>query len=116
MKTILLTCPFTGVEFEAMQDENGNLHVINPLTGNIFYVLTANSCNDFIIDKRLFTHVETVTISETSDILGVSRQRVGAIAANKTIPPHTVKGQTVFLLSDVLEYKKNKKPGAPRKA
>ena len=116
MKTILLTCPFTGVEFEAMQDENGNLHVINPLTENIFYVLTANSCNDLILDKRLFTHVETATISETADILGVSRQRISAIVSNETIPVHTVNGQTVFLLSDVLEYKENRKPGAPRKA
>ena len=33
MKKITLTCPFTGVEFDALENADGSLIVQHPLTG-----------------------------------------------------------------------------------
>lgn len=115
MIKVTLTCPFTGCEFEAEQPDFNTLLFTHPLTNESFE-LNISPMDSLTIPAELFDHIETVSLSEAAKILNVSRQRVSAIASKNVIPSKIVNNQTVFLLSDVIEYKRNRKPGAPRKA
>lgn len=114
MNKVMLTCPFTGCEFEANIDAFNNICMLHPLTGKLLYFHCTS--NGYVIPQEYFEHLKTVSLSEAAKILNVSRQRVSAIASKNVIPSKTVNKQTVFLLNDVLNYKHNRKPGAPRKA
>lgn len=115
MQEVMLTCPFTGVTFKALTDVTGNLYFNNPLTGEACRINYNISIKKYNMPKEYLKHVPTVTLTETAEILEVSRQRVSTIAQTGVIEPKTINGQTVFLLDEVLEYKENRKVGAPRK-
>ena len=115
MKEITLTCPFTGVEIIATADVLGNVYFTHPLTGEQLKMNYNSSVKRYNIPKEWFKHVETVTIGEAAEILEVSRQRASAIAATNVIKPVLVNGQQCFIKSDVLKYKQERKPGAPKK-
>ena len=113
MKELILTCPFTGVEFNATESTDGDLFVMHPLTGEQIKISFNNSIKRYNIPSKAFRHIATVTPAELIEILDVSRQRVSQIVQNETIPVHHVNDSPVFLLSDVLEYKRTRKAGAP---
>lgn len=115
MKKVILTCPFTGVDFEALENADGSLVVKHPITGAMNRVNWNPSIERYNIGRQLFKHLDTVSLSEAMEILDVSRQRVSQIAHNGVIPAHEVNGSLVFLRSDVLHYKETRKVGAPRK-
>ena len=113
MKKIILTCPFTGVEFDALEYADGSILITHPLTGEQVKVNWNPTINRFNVPKNLFKHYGTVSMSEAAEMLGVSRQRITAIARDGVIPPKMVNGSIVFLVSDVLDYKDTRKVGAP---
>lgn len=115
MREKRLTCPFTGCEFTAMVDCEGNMYAIHPITGDMNKINYNRSIKKYNVQTQLFKHIETVTLTEAAELLEVSRQRISTIAKDGTIPPKTVNGQTVFILSDVLKYRDERKVGAPRK-
>lgn len=115
MKKIILTCPFTGVEFEALEYADRSLLITHPLTGEQVKINWNASVKRFNVPANLFKHIETLTQTETAKVLGVSRQRVSAIAQTGVIQPHEVNGAIMFLKSDVLKYAETRKPGAPCK-
>lgn len=113
MKQVMLTCPFTGVEFSALEYADGSLLITHPLTGEQVKINWNGTVSRFNVPKNLFKHYGTVTMSEAAEMLGVSRQRITAIAKNGTIPPKLMNGSIIFLVSDVLDYKGTRKVGAP---
>lgn len=115
MRETILTCPFTGCQFNALIDADDNLYVKHPLTGEVNRVNYNCSIKKYNVSKDLFKHIETVTLGQAAEILDITRQRMSAIAENNTIPAKNVNGQTVFVLSDVLQYKETRKTGRPRK-
>lgn len=115
MKEIILTCPFTGVEFKAIEYLDGKIVCRHAITGEEIHMNWNSSINRYNIVKGAFKHINTVTMSEAAEILGVSRQRISKIAAEQTIMPHTIAGNTVFILDDILGYKEKRKVGAPCK-
>lgn len=115
MKKITLTCPFTGVEFDCLEDADGNVIARHALTGEEICMNYNYSIKRYNVKREHFAHVETVTFSQASEILDVSRQRISRIAATGVIQPHTVNGVQVFTMADVLNYKHTRKVGAPVK-
>lgn len=113
MQKLNLTCPFTGVEFTALKSADGDLLVIHPLTGEQIKIDYDGSTNRYSMPAETFAHIQTATPYDLIDMLQVTRQRVTQIVQNEVIPVHHVNNLPVFLLSDVLEYKKNRKVGAP---
>ena len=67
------------------------------------------------IPESLFTRIETVAPNDAADILNVSRQRISQLVNDDVIPSHMVNGQPVFIMSDLLNYKENRKAGRPKK-
>lgn len=113
MREITLTCPFTGVEFKALEYADGKIIIHHAITGEEIHMNWNYSCKRYNIPKRAFKHIETVTMQEAARILDVSRQRISKIAGDGIITPHFVNGNTIFVLDDVLEYKRTRKVGAP---
>jgi len=115
MKKVMLTCPFTGVDFEALETADGNLIVKHALTGEDVRVNWNGSNNRYYMQKNPFKHIETVTPAEAAEMLEVSKQRISQIVQKQTIPVHMVNGTPVFLKSDVVAYAQTRKVGAPFK-
>ena len=113
MQELILTCPFTGVEFTALKSADGDLLVIHPLTGEQIKIDYYSSANRYAMPAEAFENIPIATPYDLIDMLQVTRQRVTQIVQNEVIPVHYVNNQPIFLLSDVLEYKKNRKVGAP---
>ena len=116
MKEIILTCPFTGVEFKATIDVDRNLYVKHPITGDVHKINYNRSIKRYNVPEQLFKHVETVTFSEAAQMLEVTRQRISAIASTGVIETFTVNGQSVFKREDVVKYKETRSPGAPKRS
>ena len=117
MQRMKLTCPFTGVEFEGFKEPSlGKFFYANPLEHEMKSVKFDPITNSITISLDDFAHVETVTPDEATDILMISRQRMYKIVNENVIPCHIVAGKPVLVLSQVLDYKQNRKPGRPRKA
>ena len=115
MKEIKLTCPFTGVEFTALEDVNGNVYAKHALTGEDIKVNWNSSIKRYNIQKSAFKYRETVTPMQAAQMLDVSKQRISQIVQEQIIPVHTVNGSPVFLLADVEKYSKNRTVGRPKK-
>lgn len=115
MKEIILTCPFSGVEFTALETADHDIIARHALTGEEFKMTMNRSIKKYNLQREWFKHIETVTQVEAAEILDVSRQRVSKIAADGVIKSYTICGMRVFKLDDVLEYKQSRKVSAPSK-
>ena len=113
MKEITLTCPFTGLEFTALESLDGRLVVKHPLTGEDMAIKWNCSIKKYNVPKTYFKHIETCTPEKAAEILEVSRQRIAQIIKAQIIPVHYVAGKALFLMDDVLSYKETRKPGRP---
>lgn len=113
-----MTCPFTGVEFELKTIDEKMLVPSSKATTHhpLLHVpvdVYINKRWEVCVPLKYFDHIETVTPIQASEILGVSRQRITQIMHDNVIDSHMVNGSVVLKLSDVLDYKENRKPGRP---
>ena len=115
MKEIRLTCPFTGVEFSALEDCSGNIYAKHTITSEDIKLNWNCTIKRYNIPKSAFKHYETVTPVQAAEILGVSKQRISQIVQEQIIPVHMVNESPVFLLVDVKEYSQNRAVGRPKK-
>ena len=115
MRKITLTCPFTGLPFEALEFSDGKISFKHALTGEEIHMNWNPTIERYNIRKNAFSLIETVTFSEAAEILDVTPQRITQIARDNVIRAYNISGKHVFLKHDILEYRDNRKVGAPRK-
>ena len=115
MKRILLTCPFTGVTFEALQTADNNIIGRNPITGAEVRMNYNSSCNRYYICPDAFKKVETLTLSEAAEVLGISVQRISKMVSDGILKAFEIDGKKKTTLESVLEYKETRKVGAPKR-
>lgn len=116
MKEIMLTCPFTGMPFKAIEYADGNIVFIHPLTGEQIQVNWNCSIKKYNISKSHFKYIATLTPAQAAEILDVSRQRISQIVKDQVIPVHYLSnGTPVFIESDVYHYRDTRAVGAPKK-
>lgn len=116
MKRITLTCPFTGVTFEAAETADGNILAYNPLTGEEIRMNYNSSNNRYYMRPSSWHEIETHTLKDAAELLNVSIQRVSTMVKNGTIPAHVLpNGDKVILQTDIDLYNENKTYGRPRK-
>ena len=115
MKKIILTCPFTGVAFEALKSADGSLIVQNPLTGENMRIGYNEPSRRYLVDERQFEHIETVSSQKASEILDVSRARISRIIKDDVIPHFKINGKHVFRKDDIMSYAETRSVGRPMK-
>lgn len=116
MKRITLTCPFTGVTFEATETADGDIIAYNPLSGEEVVMKFNTGIRHYYMRPGLWREIETHTLKDAAELLNVSVQRVSAMVKNGTIPAHVLpNGDKVILQTDIDLYNENKTYGRPRK-
>ena len=116
MKQVLLTDPFTGIDFTAIRYDDKTIIAIHPLTGETIRLPYDFESNAFMLPAHVMKHIDAVTLTEAAEELNVSLQRVSTACktgkiAMKTLP----NGSKMILRDDLRNYKKNRKNGRPRK-
>lgn len=114
MQKIICTCPFTGVEFEAMKDQIGNLHVINPLTGEKTRIAYVPLSNSYALRAEHFDHIETVTPTEAAEIIGVSKPRISALCQSGQLKNVTVGNSVIISKDSAIEYRDSERKAGRR--
>lgn len=110
MKKIIMTCPFTGIEFTAIKSADGDIIATNPITNEEVKMNYNNSCNRYYIEPSQFKHVETTTPIKAAKILGISVQRVSKLMSDgrlKAFEP--LPGVKIIPIESVLDYRKHRK-------
>ena len=110
-----MTCPFTGVEFNALESADGNIIVQNPITGDTMRMTYDMERDSYTVPRTYFGLVETMNSSEAAEYLDVTRSRISKIAVDGIIPHFLVNGKPMFRKSDIIEYAKNRTVGRPAK-
>lgn len=111
MEKVLITCPFTGLEFQAIKYADGRLVATNRITGEDMHITYNSSCNRYMIDPKEFKHTPLVTVAECAEYLNVSKPMISKLAKAGTL--QTVRpGATVYITKDsMLEYACKQKRG-----
>jgi excisionase family DNA binding protein len=112
MEKVLITCPFTGMEFEALKYADGRLVTSNKITGEEIQITYNPSIDRYMLSARLFKHIPLVTMEECAEILGVSKPRVSALVKKgrlQTVRP----GASLYITKDsMLDYKRQQRKAA----
>ena len=113
---IILTDPFTGMDFTAYRVDNYTLLAIHPLTGEKIRLHYNAEKNTYMIPAHSISHIETLTYSQASRELETSLQRVSAACKSGKIPCKILpNGSKMILKKDIEQYAKTRKVGRPRK-
>lgn len=119
MRKIKLTCPLTGCAFEVIttNDENPmyEKYLVNHPLEHYSFEAYVNERYELCIPLKYFDHIETVSAADAAKMLDVSRQRMSQLTNSNKLNAHMVNGQPVFKLDDVLEYKRTRVIGRPKK-
>lgn len=115
MLKVKYTCPFTGKQFNATEDKHGNVYFTHPLTHETCQMQYDVNTGKLSIDKTCFDEIEICTQRQACEILGLTRQRVNKIAHDNVIPSFEINGALVFIMRDVISYKKSRRVGKPAK-
>lgn len=112
MTPITLTCPFTGLSFEAMKTQD-QMTLTNPLTQKQIPIKIKNGFAH--VPMTVFTHIATLNATETALYLNVSRQRIDQLVKAGKLLPRYINSEPIFIMDDVIEYAQTRKNGRPRK-
>ena len=113
MERITLTCPLTGVPFQALKYETGNLTVTNPITGKAQHIPEVNGC--YQIRKEFFEDLDVMTADDAAAVLDVSNARITALCQTGKLDHVKLPVGLYITRKSVEEYEQTRKNGRPRK-
>lgn len=112
MRVETKTCPFTGLSFGAVFEDD-RVVITNPLTRE--HIAFHIEGDMLIIPLKELKRIYTLSPSEAAQELEVTRQRIDQLVKSKKLHPAYIGQEMVFLEDDVIEYKSKRKNGRPRK-
>ena len=116
MKQVLLTDPFTGIDFTAIRYDDKTIIAIHPLTGETIRLPYDFERNAFMLPAHVMKHIDAVTLTKAASELDVSLQRVSNACKSGKIAMKTLpNGSKMILRDDLRNYKENRKIGRPKK-
>lgn len=108
MQKVMITCPFTGLEFEAVEYADGRFIATNAITGEDLYISYNPAIDRYLVDKNAFKHVKLMTLAEAAEELHVSKAYASMLATRgelRSVRP----GASVYVTKDsVLCFKGRK--------
>lgn len=97
--------PITGLDFQGLTDEWGNVNVETAFNGVI--KLTYNEQDGtYTIPAHLLQHRPTLTLNECADFLGVSKVRASRMCSNGRLKAAKIRGSLVIDLASAESVKK----------
>ena len=109
MQKVMITCPFTGLEFEAVEYADGRFVATNAITGEDLYISYNPAIDRYLVDKSAFKHVKLMTLAEAAEELHVSKAYASMLATRgelRSVRP----GASVYVTQDsVLSFKCRKR-------
>lgn len=109
MEKVVITCPFTGFEFEALRYADGRIVTSNRITGEEIQLTYNPSIKKYMLPASALKHIPMVTMEECAEELGVSKPRISALIKKnrlRTIRP----GAVVYITKEsVLDYKRQQR-------
>jgi excisionase family DNA binding protein len=114
MEKVLITCPFTGMEFEALKYADGRLVTSNKITGEEIQITYNSSIKKYMLDSRLFKHIPLVTMEECAEILGVSKPRVSALVKKGKLQTVRPSAALYITKDSMLDYKRQQRKAAEK--
>ena len=106
MKKIRITCPFTGLPFDAVKYEDGRIVATNKITGDDI-MITYNAASDrYMIRPDAFASEPTMTMTDAAKTLGVSKARISVLAKQGRLRAFRPGAQMYITRESVLDYKR----------
>lgn len=116
MEKITLTCPLTGNDFTALRMANGSVIATNPITRKEVRMIYDAETNTYSINADDVRYIPLCTYADAVKILGISIQRISKLCKDGTLVAYRLTNNQKRIDKDsVLNYKKNRKVGAPKK-
>lgn len=116
MKLVKKTDPFTGIEIQLAEFDDGSLLFDTAYTHKSVAIAYNSELNAYMIPANVFDYVDTLTLAETADYLGVSKMRVSTLCARGQLQHSKINGVMLVKYESVLDYesKRNSKKGYER--
>lgn len=109
MEKVMITCPFTGLEFEALKYMDGRIITSNAITGEEIQLTYNPSIKKYMMPASILKHIPLVTMDECARELGVSKPRITALIKDhrlQTLRP----GAVVYITKEsMLDYKHSRR-------
>lgn len=112
MKVKKFTDPITGIQFYAPMFNNRIL-LTNAITGEKMNCPISHG--DVCIPLSWFKDVEMANSPEVCEELKITRARLSQLVSKEVLKPIHIGNEHYFLREHVLEYKRTRKNGRPRK-
>lgn len=97
--------PITGLDFQGLADDQGNIHVETAFNG-VCTITYDEASGTYTIPAYLLQHRPTLTLSECAAYLGVSKVRVSRMCSNGRLRSVKIRGSLVIDLASAEAIKK----------
>lgn len=96
--------PITGLDFQGLTDEWGNVNVETAFNGVIKLIYNEQD-GTYTIPAHLLQHRSTLTLNECADFLGVSKVRVSRMCTNGRLRAVKIRGSLIIDLASAESVK-----------
>lgn len=97
--------PITGLDFQGLTDDQGNINVETAFLG-VCTIAYNEASGTYTLPAYLLQHRPTLTLSECAAYLGVSKVRVSRMCSNGRIRSVKIRGSLVIDLASAEAIKK----------
>lgn len=104
MQIVKRTSPVTGIKFNCIKLENGNLVIDNALLNNTIELKYDMTTDTFQIPARSLNYIPTCSLVEAATRLGVSRMRISRMCSTGELVSTKVNGVLVIKLDSVNDW------------
>lgn len=116
MEKVLITCPFTGLEFEGVKFADGRIVTTNALTGEEIRIGYNPSIRKYMLDASLLKHIPLVTMEECAEELGISKPRISVLVKQGRLTSIKPSSALYITKESMLEYKQHQRKLAAEKS
>ena len=97
--------PITGLDFQGLTDDQGNIHAETAFNG-VCTITYDEASGTYTLPAHLLQHRPTLTLSECAAFLGVSKVRVSRMCSNGRLRSVKIRGSLVIDLASAESVKK----------
>jgi len=108
MEKITVTCPFTGLPFEAIKYADGRLVTTNKVTGKDMQITYNASNNRYMFLASELKFHALLTMDECAEELGISKPRISKLVKQNRLKAIKPDAQLYITRASMLEFKQQR--------